>query len=230
MRKFAFTIIELLVVIAIIGMLIAAASLAFVAAQRTGRDAQRMSDVLTIGKAVDLTASASNGIYPGKQPVVGIPVGNFQQRTSDMCADQINSYNPISPLLTTSVFKNGIIPIDPAHGTIVNSSWNCGFPDWGYIYQTHYLYSQLMTNPNCTYPSPYNDQYTCSMAVQLNVDYLIEVGLENPLPVGSTLFKQFTASDLSGTYSTERSGGTNKLPDRNVYYLPGPYCGTTCYH
>jgi type II secretion system protein G len=61
--KKGFTLIEIMVVIAILGILIAMASASYVASLKKGRDLKRKSDVVQIGKALELYFT-DNGRYP----------------------------------------------------------------------------------------------------------------------------------------------------------------------
>ena len=240
-----FTIIELLVVLAIIGLLVAAASLSFSSAQRTGRDAQRMGDVLAISKAVDRSTIANGGIHPGKY------IDAYQaQAIDEVCAHSLTkegfgvNIQPVSGISVTD-FKNGVIPEDPLPQDDSNPNSNishhssggyCAFPNYGYIYQSHYTNATLSREVRCGTIS----DHTCSMAIQMNVEYLLELSLENQIPSDNQSFLKFKAGDLDGIYSTENlpedpghQSGTSSQnrdsKDRSVYYLPGPYCGDNCY-
>ena len=244
-----FTIIELLVVLAIIGLLVAAASLSFGSAQRTGRDAQRMGDILAIAKAVDRSTIANGGIHPGKfLDMYGVQV------VTESCANSL--YKGIGTGATTTVtsielsdFKNGAIPLDPLSQDDPNDPSHaangfCVFPNYGYIYQSHYAPSvqsyPTQGSPACVQLQIIN---TCSMAIQLKVEYLLEFSLENQLPPDSQAFRKFTNSDLTGVSSTEKMseaiGSQSQLnpknndslvsPIRYVYYLAGEFCDNKCY-
>ncbi|MBU6389426.1 type II secretion system GspH family protein [Patescibacteria group bacterium] len=91
----AYTIIELLVAILIIVTLLTIVSYAAANARRTSRDGQRITDVLSIGKAIDQYAQVHTGIYPG-----------FGGSTHTNCADKITG-------LDTTNFSGHAIPTDP---------------------------------------------------------------------------------------------------------------------
>lgn len=59
-----FTLIELLVVIAIIGLLASVVLLSLSSARSKGRDAKRVSEVRSLGSALELYADGNGGTYP----------------------------------------------------------------------------------------------------------------------------------------------------------------------
>lgn len=220
MRRTAFTIIELLVVLAIIGILIAAASLGFSAARRTGRDAQRMGDVLSISKAVDQSAAA-NSRYPGdwKCAETNCQGRTYESNTSSPEVILVKGQTP----LATGLFRNGTIPTDPAPVYARSATPIDGdqvWPSWGYIYHSHYLNAYLPQGPAMV---PQANQ-----AYALKLDYLIEFDLENALPADITAFTPVsTTNHRPPTYF----GAINEPypASRHAYYFAGPYCGDTCY-
>lgn len=78
MKKRAFTLIELLVVIAIIAILAAMGLVAYSSAQRSARNAQRISIVKDIAAAMEQTKAAT-GTYPALTDGAAIPatVGDY---------------------------------------------------------------------------------------------------------------------------------------------------------
>ena len=217
-----FTIIELLVVLAIIGLLVAAASLSFGSAQRTGRDAQRMGDVLNIAMAVDQTVTAT-GRYPG------------DYRNTDMTHAYLTNVQTPDFLLgngqtkvATGLFRNNQIPIDPAPFYLPNSviRGNGIWPTWGYIYHSHYE------------DSKYPDTGILSADVQQNQatvlqrDYVIELELENPIPPDNTSFKvidQIVKDNHKPVVGDTDPNFEIYASSRHAYYFAGPFCGSTCY-
>jgi len=69
-EKAGFTLFELLIVISIIGLLIAAASVAYSGVQQRGRDARRKEDIQAVQKALEMYYAKNVG-YPN-----GCTVGN----------------------------------------------------------------------------------------------------------------------------------------------------------
>lgn len=72
-----FTIVELLIVIVVIGILAAITIVAFNGIQQRGRDSQRVSDITTIKKSLELF-HAQNGYYPN---VAQLTSTNFKRDT-----------------------------------------------------------------------------------------------------------------------------------------------------
>lgn len=112
--KRGFTIIEILVVVAIVSLLLAFAAANMGSIQATSRDADRVNDVLLIGKAVDQSYQANQGLYPKISNNLG-------------CADQIQG-------LDLSIFPDRTIPKDrrPAQAATPCT----GFLN-GYTYSTY---------------------------------------------------------------------------------------------
>ena len=78
-KQYGFTIVELLIVIVVIGILAAITIVAYNGIQQRGRDSQRLSDVKTIAKALELYY-ADEGRFPRVQaPRLSIVVGARQQ-------------------------------------------------------------------------------------------------------------------------------------------------------
>ncbi|MEP7204705.1 MAG: type II secretion system protein [Candidatus Saccharibacteria bacterium] len=73
-----FTIVELLIVIVVIGILAAITGMSYSGIQAKARDAQRVSDIETINKAI-MSYYTVNGTYPGQTASPGI--GGFEAST-----------------------------------------------------------------------------------------------------------------------------------------------------
>lgn len=76
-KKSGFTIVELLIVIVVIGILATITIIAFNSIQQRGRDSQRVSDIATIKKSLELF-HAQNGYYPN---VAQLNTANFKRDT-----------------------------------------------------------------------------------------------------------------------------------------------------
>lgn len=108
-REEGFTLIELLVVIAILGILATIVVLAInpAEAQRKGRDAQRLSDLATLRKAVDLSI-ADNKVLPGTTavPFTGASTGSRDASSATnylgMDVSKYLSVLPIDPRQTAT--------------------------------------------------------------------------------------------------------------------------------
>ena len=112
-RAYGFTIVELLIVIVVIAILAAVSIVSYTGIQGRARDAQRMQDMTTIVKALEVYKVA-NGRYPAATPT---PEGNGWEITS----------NGSGPTDFLSVLKSGdigvtSIPVDPANTTTTGTA------------------------------------------------------------------------------------------------------------
>lgn len=98
-----FTIVELLIVIVVIGILTSITVVAYSGIQGRARDSQRLSDLKTIMKALEIY-KINNGVYPNS--VMNPLAGNWEVSTNGTTAT-----NFISALVS----PNGVsrIPVDP---------------------------------------------------------------------------------------------------------------------
>lgn len=105
LREEGFTLIELLVVIAILGVLATIIVLAInpAEAQRKSRDTQRLSDLATLRKAIDLAIAEGDAVLPG---TLAVPVsGNSTGSRNSSDANNYISMN-VSKYLS-------VLPVDP---------------------------------------------------------------------------------------------------------------------
>lgn len=98
-----FTIVELLIVIVIIGVLAAITIVSFNGIQAKARDSQRLQDVKTIVKALELYKT-QNGTYPDE-------VGTANAGGWEISSDGTNATNFLSLLSTSRTISK--VPVDP---------------------------------------------------------------------------------------------------------------------
>ncbi len=128
LRQRGFTIVELLIVIVVIGILAAIVIVAYNGAQGRARDSQRLSDVETIRKALEIY-KINNGAYPNSVPTAN--AGGWEVSTNGTSATNF---------LSALVSSNGVsrIPVDPTNtgnAANLNPGWNVN--EYEYFY---YLY------------------------------------------------------------------------------------------
>ena len=114
-----FTIVELLIVIVVIAILAAITIVAFNGVQSRARDAQRLADLKTIMKALELYKS-TNGTYPNAASTTnasGWEVSGNGTTATNFLSALVSSTNGVSK-----------IPVDPqntaADPAVLNPSWN----------------------------------------------------------------------------------------------------------
>lgn len=105
-----FTLIELLVVIAIIGILASTVLASLQSARASGRDAQRISELKEIMKALELFRNANNGLYPCTPVAAAAPL-NITALVENMIP--ANADSPAGCADITAYMPN--IPTDPTH-------------------------------------------------------------------------------------------------------------------
>lgn len=123
-----FTIVELLIVIVVIGILAAITIVAYNGVQGRARDAQRLSDLKTIMKALEVY-KANNGTYPAV-------VSTANASGWEVSTNGTSAMNFLSALVS----PNGVskVPVDPVNTgdpTNLNPSYNTN--EYEYFY---YLY------------------------------------------------------------------------------------------
>ncbi len=126
-RSRGFTIVELLIVVVVIGILASITLIAFNSVQAKARDSQRLQDIKTIVKALEVYKT-NNGIYPDEVQTVG---GGGWEVTSD-------GTNPTN-FLSALVSANGIsrVPIDPRNKTSGGLDPNMGATNYVYYYHRY---------------------------------------------------------------------------------------------
>src|SRR4051812_29145177 len=105
-RRPAFTLVELMIVVGIISLLVAALGVGIRNAQVNSRDSKRLSDVLSISKAIDQYALTNGGNYPGNA------ITSASTRQSTMCAGDLLDLNNKNGL-DLSLLPGRLIPTDP---------------------------------------------------------------------------------------------------------------------
>jgi prepilin-type N-terminal cleavage/methylation domain-containing protein len=109
-KQTGFTIVELLIVIVVIGILAAITIVAYNGVQARARDSQRVSDLQSIQKALELY-KAQHGTYPPSNPT-----------TAAICASHTNGYSYsdatdgtwLNSLVTNKVLSKA--PVSPDNG------------------------------------------------------------------------------------------------------------------
>lgn len=123
-----FTIVELLIVIVVIAILAAITIVAFNGVQSRARDAQRMADIKTIVKALELYKSTT-GTYPNAVSTAnasGWEVSTTGSSPTNFLAALVSSSSGVSK-----------IPVDPTNTgdpTSLNPSWNTNEYEYYYYF------------------------------------------------------------------------------------------------
>lgn len=124
-QRSGFTIVELLIVIVIIAILAAITVVAYNGIQGRARDSQRLSDLKTIVKALEMY-KATNGVYPNANPTVN--ASGWEVSTNGTTAT-----NFLAPLVSA----NGIskVPVDPVNtGDPASLNPSRGANEYEYFY------------------------------------------------------------------------------------------------
>jgi prepilin-type N-terminal cleavage/methylation domain-containing protein len=172
-RLRAFTIVELMVTISIISLLIATAAIGVNKARKNARDGQRVSDVVSIGSAVNLSVTVNAGKYP-------YSLSNRNQST--FCADDLGNATSNPNNLDFTLFRSRAIPKDPIPEQF---SGTCTSYVNGYTFHNRYGSGSALIKSTTTE----------------NWEYAIEVGLENiPTSEDQTLQKGSLSDSVRSQY------------------------------
>jgi len=118
-KQTGFTIVELLIVIVIIGILAAITIVAYNGIQGQARDTQRVQDMQSIVKALELY-KATNGVYPAA-------VGTANASGWEVSHDGTTATNFLSALSTSKTIS--AVPVDPKNLGVVTSTSSLA-PSW----------------------------------------------------------------------------------------------------
>ena len=137
-KQTGFTIVELLIVIVVIAILAAITIVAFNGIQGRARDSQRVQDLKSIVKALELYKTA-NGSYPAA-------VGTANASGWEVSHDGTNATNFLSALVSgTTVSK---VPVDPKNfGTVVSTSSLA--PQWNSTNNVYFYHRYAAGNGGC---------------------------------------------------------------------------------
>lgn len=123
-----FTIVELLIVIVVIGILAAITIVAYNGIQGRARDSQRLSDMKTIMKALEIYKT-NNGAYPG-------PISTPNASAWEVSTNGTSATNFLSALVSNNgVSKIPVDPINTGNPANLNPAYNVN--EYEYFY---YLY------------------------------------------------------------------------------------------
>jgi type II secretion system protein G len=166
-KPVGFTIVELLIVIVVIGILAAIVVVAYTGIQGRARDTQRVVDLKTITKALEVY-KINNGVYP--TPVSTPNASSWEVST--------NGSNVATNFLSALVSTNGVskIPVDPTNtGSALNPSYNNStFEYFYYVYAAgtsgcdatrgafYVLGATRMDNTPAGQSSPVSPGFSCS--------------------------------------------------------------------
>ena len=143
-QQTGFTIVELLIVIVVIAILAAISIVAYNGIQTRGRDAQRLSDVATVQKAMELF-NTDQGRYPN--PTAGGAATWDETWVRQASCLTAGTYCGFTPTNYNPVVSK--IPNDPLDNT---STYNDSDPDYFFAYegsgQDNYLIRVRLEDPN----------------------------------------------------------------------------------
>jgi prepilin-type N-terminal cleavage/methylation domain-containing protein len=137
-KQGGFTIVELLIVIVVIAILAAITTVAYNGIQRRARDTQRVQDMRSIVKALELYKT-THGVYPSA-------VGTANASGWEVSHDGTNATNFLSALVTANTVSR--IPVDPANnGVVVNTSSLA--PSWTTTNNLYFYHRYAAGNGGC---------------------------------------------------------------------------------
>ena len=182
-KRSAFTLVELLITASILTLLAAMISVYLGGGQRNARDARRLSDISLIARMIDASTAQRRGAFPA-----------YNSTTYVACPDEL----PVTAnQMDTNIFPNHQVPKDPKPSTTRVSGQRCSSPGQGYLYTIQVPASAITGGQ------------TPTIANTLGRGYVLQVGLENPLPMDESQFVRDTAV-------TQQPAG------RVVYRILGP--------
>ena len=123
-----FTIVELLVVISVIGILAAIIIVAFNGIQARARDAQRIQDITSIVKSLEMYKHQT-GIYPDEVQTAGS--GGWEVTTDGVSATDFLS------ALRSSAGGMSKVPVDPKNVAVGSRDPNSGANNYVYFYHRY---------------------------------------------------------------------------------------------
>lgn len=133
-----FTIVELLIVIVVIGILAAITTVAYNGVQGRGRDAQRVQNMQSIVKALELYKT-TNGTYP-------LAVGTANASGWEVSHDGTTATNFLSALTTSNTVSK--VPLDPKNiGVVVGASSLA--PSWNSTNNLYFYHRYPAGNGSC---------------------------------------------------------------------------------
>lgn len=134
-----FTIVELLIVIVVIAVLAAVTAVAYTNMQGRARDSQRLTDMKTIMKALEVYKT-QNGIYPDE-------VSTTNAGGWELTASAAAPTNFLSALVST----NGIsrVPSDPRNVVDQSGAVNSLSPSWNGVNHVYFYYRYPAGNSGC---------------------------------------------------------------------------------
>jgi prepilin-type N-terminal cleavage/methylation domain-containing protein len=137
-KQTGFTIVELLIVIVIIGILAAITIVAYNGIQGRARDTQRVQDMQSIVKALELY-KATNGVYPAA-------VGTANASGWEVSHDGTTATNFLSALSSSKTIS--AVPVDPKNaGTVVSTSSLA--PSWTATNNLYFYHRYAAGNGGC---------------------------------------------------------------------------------
>lgn len=137
-KQTGFTIVELLIVIVIIGILASITIVAYNGIQGRARDTQRVQDMQSIVKALELYKT-TNGAYPAA-------VGTANASGWEVSHDGTTATNFLSALSTSKTIS--AVPVDPKNFGVVTSTSSLA-PSWTVTNNLYFYHRYAAGNGGC---------------------------------------------------------------------------------
>ena len=134
-----FTIVELLIVVVVIGILASITLIAFGGVQAKARDSQRLQDIKTIVKALELYKT-NNGIYPDE-------ISTTNGGGWEVTTDGTSATNFLSALISSGVVSK--VPLDPRNIGDSSGVLNSLSASWSGNNQMYFYYRYPAGNSGC---------------------------------------------------------------------------------